>query len=518
MHTVPDTTSSIVTTSVVRMTVSFLKAKGLSIEGMALSGSRAKGNEHEASDFDLLVISRSYRSIHIEDILLEGYKVQLFILPFKGIESFLILNTIAGNGILASMLDDCTVLEGSAIFGRIKSNLRYNLRMMEQIERNTVNRNLHRLRNRISKLLKDLGHSNNADEDLYTSAELFKTAAQFLLAKKSRFFLPTEKHLHKELTKFYPARSVRLLGEVYRTSVANADYSSLITYCREVVLDGKLLQVSSSSISSLGTEANISCSVVFINSFDQRLVHLLYGILKGDHPQLVLNQDRDLLHPGVYFIVKIQDFDAFLNAFKALPLSRMDSDSVALNYQLDYFLLDYFRRYDHDGLLVSLSTYVMDNGMDRNIIMNTVLDWMLNSGISIFGRDQFTEYVRTCHRMYLPSMPHEPETFDLNRIADRNSRLENEMEKLDLSLIIERYREAVSTWTCMDLVDEGIRKRIVEAYSTRSSSVQLHSMFENNTDSFSNFYHLFEAVFNSTLLPHRERGLIYHSVMKVLDP
>lgn len=517
MHTTPDKNPSPETISVIRMTVSFLNTKGLNIEGIALAGSRARGNEHGASDFDLLVVSSSSRSIHIEDVLLEGYKVQLFILPLKGIETFLILNTIAGNGILASMFDGCTVLEGSGVFERIKSNLRSNLRTMEQIERNSVNRNLNRLRNRISKLLKDLGHSNNADEDLYTGAELFKTAGQFLLAKRSRFFLPSEKHLHKELTKFYPARSVKHLGEVYRTSVANADYSSLITYCREVVLDGKPLHVNSSSISSLGSEANILCSVVFINSFDRRLIHLLYGILKGDHPQVVLNQDRDLLHPGVYFIVKIRDFHAFLNAFKALPLSRMESDSVTLNYQLDYFLLDYFKRYDHNGLLVSLSTYVMDNGMDRNIIMNSVLDWMLNSGISIFGKDQFTEYVRTCHRMYLPSMPHEPETFDLNRVADRNSRLEKELENLDLSLIIGRYREAVGRWICRDLVDEGIRKRIVEAYRTRSSVLQLHSVFENNSAQSSNFYHLFESVFNSTLLPHRERGLIYHSVMRVLD-
>lgn len=70
---------------------------------------------------------------------------------------------------------------------------------MEQIERNSVNRNIHRLRYRISKLIKDLRGSISGSEDLYTGAELFKTAGQFLLAKKSKFFLPSEKHLHKEL-------------------------------------------------------------------------------------------------------------------------------------------------------------------------------------------------------------------------------------------------------------------------------------------------------------------------------
>lgn len=415
------------------------------------------------------------------------------------------------------MFDPMEVFEGQKLFARIMSNLRSNLRSMEQIERNSVNRNIHKLRNRISKLLKDLGHSDNPGEDLYTGAELFKTAGQFLLAKKSRFFLPTEKHLHKELTKFYPAQSVKELTEVYRVCVANADYSSLIAYCTSIVLDGKPLQATSSSTSSFDLKASLGCNVVFINAFDQRLIGLVYGILKDNRPQLVLNQDRDLLHPGVYFIVDIQEFELFHKELRTLPLSRRDADSVTVNYQLDYFLLEHFRRYDHSGLLVNVSTYVMDNGMDRNIIMNSVLDWMLNSGISIFTREQFIEYVRICHGMYVSSMPHDPETFDLNRIKERDSRLANEMKNLDLSLINERYRETVSVWTCGDLAKEDRRKRIVEAYEATLHKVQLHSAFEKNTASFSNYYHLFESVFRSTLLTYRERGLMYYTVMKVLE-
>ena len=505
-----------VTAEVVSMTCSFLETKGLCILGMALSGSRSRGQEHECSDYDFLMVSCSSRSIHIEDVLLEGHKVQLFILPMKSIDSFLILNTIAGNGILASMLDTMDVFQGKEIFSKIRSNLRSNILSMEQIERNSVNRNISRLRNRISKLLKDLSHSNNVEEDLYTGAELFKSAGQFLLAKKSRFFLPSEKHLHKELTKFYPAQLIEDLAEAYRISVAKADYSSLIA-CTEAVIDGRPLQANSSSISGVGLKAKLGYNVVFINSFDRKLINLLYGILKDDHPQLVLNQDRDLLHPGVYLIVDIQDFQTFLQAFNALPLSRRDSDSVTLNYQLDYFLLEHFRRYDHDGLLVSMSKYVMENGMDRNITMNSVLDWVLNSGISIFSKEQFVEYARKCHRMYLPSMPHESEIFDLNRIADRNSRLEAELRKLDLSPLIDRYRSAVGNWSCMELADEDIRKRIVETYEATLSSAQLHSAFENDIAPFSNFYYLIESIFNATLLTYRERGLLYHSLMKIVN-
>jgi len=52
------------------------------------------------------------------------------------------------------------------------------------IEHNSVNRNLARLRNRITKLLKDLNHSGSADEDLYTGSELSKTVGQFLLVDR----------------------------------------------------------------------------------------------------------------------------------------------------------------------------------------------------------------------------------------------------------------------------------------------------------------------------------------------
>ena len=154
-----------------------------------------RGQERDTSDYDLLVISRTVRSIHIEDVRMDGHKVQLFLLPFRGIDAFLVLNCVSDNGIMAKMINGHVVAKGSALFTRIKTNLSTNLHGMEQIEHNSVNRNFARLRNRITKLLKDLNHSGSADEDLYTGSELFKTVGQFLLVQKARFFLPTEKHL-----------------------------------------------------------------------------------------------------------------------------------------------------------------------------------------------------------------------------------------------------------------------------------------------------------------------------------
>lgn len=310
---------------------------------------------------------------------------------------------------------------------------------------------------------------------------------------------------------------LRNFAVAYSQSVKNADYSALISYCTEVVLDGNLLQSSSSSMSSLDLGTSLGCNIVYINSHSRKVITLIYGILKDDRPQAVLNENRDLLHPGVYFIVDIHDFHAFLNAFKALPLTRQEADSVTLNYQLDYFLLEHFRRYAHDGLLPKLTQYVMEHDMDRNIAMNSVLDWMLNAGISIFRKEQFIEYVRTCHGMYLPSMPHEPEAFDLNRIADRDGRLEAELKKLDLSPIVERYRVAVGNWSCMDLANEDIRKHVVETYRATLPSVQIHSIFEHETAPFSNFHYLFESIFNATLLTYRERGLLYQSLIRIMN-
>ncbi|MBS1547171.1 MAG: nucleotidyltransferase domain-containing protein [Bacteroidetes bacterium] len=490
----------------------------LNIEGVALMGSRAKNQAHEHSDYDLLVLSNSTRTLHIEDVMLNGHKVQLFILPLKCIDTFLVLNTVAGTGTLASTFDPIDIFQGVSIFARIKSNLNTNLQTMGKMEIESVNRNVNRLRNRVSNLVKDLNNTTNADEDSYTGAELFKAAGQFLLAKKSPFFMRIGKHLHKELIKFYPKHTVKELTEAYSRSVVKGDYSDFSTYCKDIVLDGHLLRFSSSSNSCFELKASLGCHIVFINSYSRKITTLMYSILKNNRPQLILNQERDLLHVGVYFIVDIKDFSDFLVDFKNLSLSRSESNSITLNYQLDYFLLQRFKKYDHDGLLVNLSKYVMDNEMQRDLIMNSVLDWILNAGISIFGREEYMDYVKICCGMYASSMTHEPNEFDLNRISERNELLNRDLEKLDLSSITERYREVLSKWSCRDLANGDMRKAIVESYRITLPSTEYHSVFEKNPASFSNFYHLFESVFNATLLTYRDRGLIYHSLMSVLCP
>lgn len=519
MHNAAETTPAHGTTSVIRKTVSFLNSKGLNIEAIALTGSRARGQENDASDYDLLVVTNSSRDIHIEDVMVQGHKVQLFLLPLRCIDVFLILNTTAGNGIMASMFDPIMVFHGKAVFDRISTNLRSNLNSMDQIQRNSVNRNINRLRNRMSKLIKDLKHSDNPNEDLYSGAELFKTAGQFLLAKRSKFFLPSEKHLCKELIKFYPAKTINDLSEAYSTSVAETDYSKLIKYCSAILLDGHVLRAHSSSNSAFELKIDLGQNVVFINSFDHKIISLMFGIVKDHRPQVVLNQDRDLLHPGVYFIVDIPNYQVFLESFKALPLARVEFDSITLNYQLDIFLLEHFKRYDREGLLVNLSMYAMDADMDRgrNINMNSVLDWILNVGISIFSKEQYLEYVRICIEIYLPSMPHEPEGFDLNRITDRDNSLKIELGKLDLSSLIERYRSAISKWACLNVADVEIKLQIIETYKATLYKVEQNSSFKNNTTSFSNYFYLFESVFDSMFFRYRDRGLIYYTLLKVLE-
>jgi len=112
-----------------------------------------------------------------------------------------------------------------------------------------------------------------------------------------------------------------------------------MAYCKEVKQEAS--QAHSSSRSVMDLKAHLGCNVIFVASFDERLIKLVYGTLKDSHLQLVLNQDRDLLHPGVYFITEIPDFQEFLRAFKALSLSKREAELVTINYQLDYFLLGY---------------------------------------------------------------------------------------------------------------------------------------------------------------------------------
>ena len=131
MDPTPECASGNSSISVVLMTVALLDTKGLNVEGVALAGSRARGQERDTSDYDLLVISRTVRSIHIEDVRVDGHKVQLFLLPFRGIDAFLVLNCVSDNGIMAKMINGHVVAKGSALFTRIKTNLSTNLHGME---------------------------------------------------------------------------------------------------------------------------------------------------------------------------------------------------------------------------------------------------------------------------------------------------------------------------------------------------------------------------------------------------
>lgn len=503
------------TAVVVNSTVSLLREKGVDIQGVALFGSRARDLQHGQSDVDLLILSNSPCNMHIEDICIRGQKVQFFLMPMKTLDDFLVLNTVAGNGIVASTFHSPVIFEGDELFLRINSNLRKNLSLVMQIERQSVNKNLSRLRNRISRLVKDLSNSTNANEDIHTGAELLKAAGQFLLAKKSRFFLPTEKHLHRELAKCYPEEVAQDLAQTYKKAVATTDYSGLLSYCTEYVLDGNVLSYASSSDSSSELQRNIGCHIVFINSYSIKLVQLIYRILKSDNPQIVLNQDRDLLHLGVYFIVDTRDFSTFQSRFEALPLTRQEFSCVTVNYQLDHFLLQHFRKYDHEGLLSELSKFVMDHALNRDIVMNSVFDWLLNTGISLYDRLSFDKYVQECVRMYRPSMPHEPERFDLDRTASLNKRIDRDLSMMDISSISARYRGAIITWSCADLTDDRIRRKITEAYQHNLASASNHSMFSDDR-TFSNFFHLFESIFNCVLLKHRERGLLYLLLAKAL--
>lgn len=261
---------------------------------------------------------------------------------------------------------------------------------------------------------------------------------------------------------------------------------------------------------------DLGYNVVFINSYSIKLVRLIHECTKEHRPLIVLNQHRDLLHLGIYFIVDVKEMSTVSKAIEAAQLRPDELGCMTLNYQLDQLLLSYFTQYNHNGLLADLSAYSMECDLDRDLVMNSVFDWILNAGITIFSRDEFVRYVRICQEQYHRSMAHEPDRLDLERSAMQARQMDKRLELLSGASVTEKYHDAIKEWAPADITDAAWRRRILDAYSQESLPTIHHSIFERNSP-FGKFHSVFEAVFDATLLRYNDRGLIYLMLHQCLE-
>lgn len=494
----------------------FLRARGLDVSGIALAGSRARHSQHSESDYDLLVLSRTPRNLHIEDITIGTEKIQFFVLPLGVVDHSLLFNAIIGDGILASMFEELQVYSGAGLFDQIRDTLRANRQTHMVVERETANRNLLRLRYRASKLLRELSHSTNSHEDRYTAAELLKVAGHILLAKKGLSFRPTGKHLHGALARAYSEMDARALTEVYGRAVAQGLYTDFLDYCTGIVLDGATLNRLSTGESSYELRQELGYNVIFLNAYSPKLVRLVYEHTKDHRPILVLNQHRDLMEVGVYFIVDGPDMGAVTRAIEAAELKADELNRITINYQLDKLLLGHFTQYNHGGLMADLSAYSMDCDLDRDVVMNSVFDWILNAGIATFNRDEFAHYSETCRDLYVSSMAQQPDKLSLDQLSMQARRLEMRLEQMNITSVAATYQEAISAWVCMDVTDSSWRRRILEVLRQPVPFIVHHAMFKQETK-FSAFHAVFEMVFNASLLRYSDRGLLYCVLHRCLE-